>query len=115
MKTKEFNTLLGRKIKLLREINDLTQMDIARELGYNSTGMVSQIESGKRGMDNDKILRISKFFGIHPGLLFSGRDYSNEVFKTIFKLDDVLSKPKSKKYGELQAFVSNLSVKGEKK
>lgn len=37
----DFNRLLGRKMQILRELRNMTQVDVAKQLGYTSTGMVS--------------------------------------------------------------------------
>lgn len=58
------NKKIGQRIKMLRKDADLTQMDLARQLGYNSTGMISQVEAGSRGMDLDKLARCAEILGV---------------------------------------------------
>jgi transcriptional regulator with XRE-family HTH domain len=75
---KEFKTILGKKIKRLRKLNDVTQEDLRKALGLNSSGMISQVEDGTKGLKKENIVRAAAFFGVHPIVLFSPVDMSKE-------------------------------------
>ena len=42
----DYAKVLGKKIRDLRKLSGLTQVELAAELGYTSTGTISQIEKG---------------------------------------------------------------------
>jgi len=55
-------------LRFLLEKNGLTQRDIARELGSEST--VSLVLSGKRQLNRDHIARLSRRFNVSPAVFF---------------------------------------------
>jgi HTH-type transcriptional regulator / antitoxin HigA len=55
-------------LRFLLESNGLSQRDIARELGSEST--VSLVLSGKRNLNRDHIARLSERFGVSPAVFF---------------------------------------------
>ena len=56
------DTLIGRKIKELREVNNYTQEEVSRITGINRSKL-SQIENGKLGISNEELYRISRLLG----------------------------------------------------
>ena len=56
------DTLIGRKIKELREVNGYTQEEVSRITGINRSKL-SQIENGKLGISNEELYRISRLLG----------------------------------------------------
>lgn len=42
--------IFGKKIKQLRRIRGTTQVELAKELGFTSTGTISQVKNGIRGL-----------------------------------------------------------------
>lgn len=46
MDSKLFCKLLGKRIKILRELNNLSQDQLATLMGYEGRGMISKIENG---------------------------------------------------------------------
>lgn len=57
---------VGLKIKTLRRLAGLTQTELAKKLGYSSSGTISLIESEKRGMTLDKLFLASKILNVPP-------------------------------------------------
>lgn len=55
-------------LRYLLERNGLSQRDIARELGSEST--VSLVLSGKRQLNRDHIARLSRRFNVSPAVFF---------------------------------------------
>ena len=86
-----YREILGKKIRLLREIHGSTQEQLRTFLGYGSNAAISLIESGQRGMGKDKIVRTAEFYGVNPVVLLSNRDMSKEelecyvLFEKAFK------------------------------
>lgn len=73
MKSEEvdYKSILGKKIRQLRGLTGTTQMDLAHHLGFSSTGAISQVESGSKGLTIENIHRTAEFFGVHSAALFS--------------------------------------------
>lgn len=66
----KFLQLLGRRVRLLRVMQSMTQDDLAEATGM-SRSFVSLIEHGTHGVDVVRILRLAAVFGIPPAALFS--------------------------------------------
>ncbi len=56
------DTLIGRKIKQLREVNSYTQEEISRITGINRSKL-SLVENGKMRISNEELYRISRLLG----------------------------------------------------
>lgn len=56
-------------LRFLLEQNELSQRDVAPELGSEST--VSLVLSGKRHLNRDHIARLSRRFGVSPAVFFA--------------------------------------------
>lgn len=67
----DYKRILGKKIRQLRGLTGTTQMDLARHLSFSSTGAISQVESGSKGLTIENIHRTAEFFGVHSSALFS--------------------------------------------
>ena len=77
--SKEDLLIFGKRIKMLRQKHDVTQMDLAKAVGYTSTGTISQIENGQRGVSFKRIPRFANFFGISKAELLSEKEFSREA------------------------------------
>lgn len=96
----EFKIILGKKLKLLRDMRDLNQSDVAAALNYNSSATISLIERGIKGMDNEQIYKAAKFFNVHPAYLFSPEEFSEEETETWINLMIVLKDPAKSEYAK---------------
>ncbi len=56
------DTLIGRKLKELREVNGYTQEEVSRITGINRSKL-SQVENGKMGISNEELYRMSRLLG----------------------------------------------------
>lgn len=63
---------LGENIKQIREFRGLTQAYVTKELGYKSSSMLSEIESGKKGLDAEKIPILAKVLNVSFEQIFFG-------------------------------------------
>jgi transcriptional regulator with XRE-family HTH domain len=63
--------LIGKKISILREQKKLSQVELGRKLGFTSSGTISQVENGTRGLKLASIIKAARFFGVHPAVLIS--------------------------------------------
>ena len=61
---------MGRIIKELREVNDLTQEQVAAALGYSHKSSINKIEMGKADLPTSKIKEFADFFKVSPAYLF---------------------------------------------
>jgi len=61
---------LGSRIKTLRLKNGLTQIDFAKKLGYKHPSIISEIESGKKGLSADKLPLVANVLGVDINSLF---------------------------------------------
>jgi len=52
-----FNYMIGDRIQLARKAANLSQEDLSRELGFNDRQILSNIESGKRKVSADELIR----------------------------------------------------------
>lgn len=62
---------IGKNIKKIREQKGLTQIFLAKELGYNSSSSISEIESGKKGLDAHQIPLLAKILNVNIEDIFS--------------------------------------------
>lgn len=67
----KFKSVFGKKLRILREMAGMTQVQLGKAIGYTSTGTVSLIESGKRRMMPDEILRAAEILNVDPTVLMS--------------------------------------------
>jgi transcriptional regulator with XRE-family HTH domain len=91
-KRKRFKHILGNKIRKLRTVSGITQVELAKKLGFTSTGAISQIENGLKGMKVESIIRAAEVFGVHPFILLTPYDLGQEETEIITKLFMLLEK-----------------------
>jgi transcriptional regulator with XRE-family HTH domain len=83
----ELRKIIGKKIKLLRTENKVSQVELGKKLGFSSSGTISQIENGMRGLKLASIMKAAKIFDVHPAVLISPvsiEDYND--FKLLSKV-----------------------------
>lgn len=78
--------ILGAKVRQLRLLHGMTQVELAKQMGFTSTGAISQVESGQRGLTRENILRLSRIFGVHPSVLFTPIAISDEEMRMFVDL-----------------------------
>ncbi|GAB4201341.1 MAG: hypothetical protein OHK0022_23270 [Roseiflexaceae bacterium] len=59
----------GEKLRILRQRSDLSIRELARELGYQGSGYLHAIETGKITPRVDFMLKVSQRFGVPLDLL----------------------------------------------
>jgi repressor LexA len=79
---KKLKKKLGEKIKEIREKKGLTQAYVSSKLGYKSSSMLSEIESGKKGLDAEKVPLLADILGVPIDKLF----FDQKVHITRIKL-----------------------------
>jgi transcriptional regulator with XRE-family HTH domain len=86
---KRFRQILGNKIRKLRTMSGKTQIELAKELGFTSSGAISQVENGLRGLTVESIMKAAKALSVHPIVLLMPDDLNKndiEKISAMFKL-----------------------------
>jgi transcriptional regulator with XRE-family HTH domain len=86
----ELKVALGKKVRRLRKNLKMTQEDLQRELGYNSNGMISQVEAGIKGMSVEQVMVAATVLGVHPAVLLSNVEFSVEELELFQKLHQTI-------------------------
>jgi len=73
-----FRQMLGKKIKTLRTARGITQVELARALGFTSTGAISRVENGLRGLMFESIINAAKVLDVHPVFLMDPDDIESD-------------------------------------
>lgn len=68
--------MLGKRLKMLRESNNLTQIELGKILGVGNVTL-SQYEKGDRNPDYDTLLRIADYFNVSTDYLLGKTDLKN--------------------------------------
>lgn len=96
---------MGIKIRTLRKQHGLTQMDLAKQLGYSSTGAISNIEKGIKGMDIEKVNHTAMIFGVHPAILLSTIPMDEDKMITVLKLSQLIFHNATKYLPAIQSLI----------
>lgn len=72
----EWNSVIGRNVKYFRELNGMTQIMLAEELGYAGAASISGVERGIKPMGKKALLKLADLFQIHISELFNPSDPS---------------------------------------
>jgi len=65
---------LYENIKYYRKLNNWSQEELAKKMGYTDRSMIAKIESGKVDLAQSKIIDFANVFGIEPGDLMGWDD-----------------------------------------
>ncbi|MDN4072899.1 helix-turn-helix domain-containing protein [Fictibacillus terranigra] len=66
-------TLIGYRIKSLREQNNWSQLTLSKKIGINNS-VLSRIEAGKRSVEDDLITKFAKAFDVSSDYLLGHTD-----------------------------------------
>jgi transcriptional regulator with XRE-family HTH domain len=86
--SEEFKVVLGKKIRALRKLCGHTQMELAEHLGFTSTGAISQVESGSKGLTAENIQKLAELFEVHASVLFTPMDMDERDLRMMRVLYD---------------------------
>lgn len=89
---------MGRRIKMVRKANDLTQVELAKLLGYTSTGTIAQVEAGSKGITMEKLLLLGERLSINPALLLVSDKVDDEKFEMVLTFTKLLQRPQDRHY-----------------
>lgn len=89
---KRFRHILGSKIKKLRTISDKTQVELAKELGFTSSGAISQVENGIRGLTVKSIMKAARVLDVHPIVLLMPGEMDKDDIEMISAMFELFKK-----------------------
>lgn len=78
-------SIIGGNIRRLREVNGLTQEELARKMGYKSKSTINKIELGINDIPQSKIVKFAECLNVSPSELMGWVDQ-----KTDKKNDDLV-------------------------
>ena len=95
--TVKHREMLGKKIRQLRTLHGYKQVELAELLGYESTGTISQIENGERGMKAEKIMLVAELFNIPVQVSTTNTPISTQDLTIISNLVEMIKLPPKKR------------------
>lgn len=105
---------VGDRIRSAREAKGMTQLELAKKIGYTTTGAMSLIESGKRDLALDKVREIAKVLDVTPNWLMGWAD-SPVLIKTDQEITaEMLKDLTSAQLEEVRLFIRFLQYEGKK-
>ncbi|MED0681435.1 helix-turn-helix transcriptional regulator [Aneurinibacillus thermoaerophilus] len=66
----KLSKIIGKRIRKIRLEKGMTQVHLSKRLGYKSPSILSEIESGKKGFDADKVPLVAEILGVEVNALF---------------------------------------------
>lgn len=70
---------LGERIKQKREEKGMSQLDLAKKVGYGTRSAISMIEADKRDIPLAKVREIAKALEVSPDWLMGWSDYTVDL------------------------------------
>jgi transcriptional regulator with XRE-family HTH domain len=90
LRSEDMRKIMGKKIRILREMNGVTQVELAKILGYTSTGTISLIENGIKGMKPVVVIKAAEFFRIPASVLFSPAEMDKDELQIYTAVMDLM-------------------------
>lgn len=92
---KEFNRILGLNIGRIRERRGLDQSDLERELHLKSSGALSQVENGLKGLPAWRIKKLETYLNLPQKALMRGKEYTEEELEFMDAFMEAMQEPGS--------------------
>lgn len=89
----DYNVMIGKRLRYLREYRGMTQEELGRHLGYTSSGTVSLIEAGERGMSKRRIIDTARKLDVHPYILQTPDEIPHDKLILISEIIKVVLDP----------------------
>jgi transcriptional regulator with XRE-family HTH domain len=71
--------IFGRRVKELRKMHGMTQVELARKVGAKGNNTVSNWENGENGCELEVIEKLADIFGVDPSYLLSDKKLNGHV------------------------------------
>lgn len=91
-----FRRMRGRKNKALSTARGITRGGLARALGFTSTGAISQVENGLRGLTFESIMNVAKVLDVHPSVLLTPDEMDKDDIEMITEMLRLFEKRKKR-------------------
>lgn len=82
------------RIKMLREMNGMSQDELAKKAGYNGRSMISRIEAGQIDLQISKLEKIASALGVTTPYLFGTYEHQRNM-DTAFAISALIKKAES--------------------
>ena len=99
--TIRWNQRIGARVKTIRELKGMSQSALSKRLGFTSSGTMSLIETGKRGIDLMTLGKIARALDTYPEIITDQRELSREELIALDKLVHILKDPQDPRYTDL--------------
>lgn len=106
---------VGQRIKLKREEKGLSQLDLARKVGYETKGSISMIEAGKRDISLDKVREIAKALDVTPHWLMGWSDSPLEIKTDLELTIDELEGLNPEQLARIRDYIQFVKFEGGRK
>jgi len=83
----DLKATIGKRIKFFRSNRGMTQMELARKIGYTSSGVISEIESGLKAPSMDKLQAIADALKVPVSIIVTPVSYDGIDKKSILMAD----------------------------
>lgn len=103
---KDYNKRIGSRIRLFREMRGMTQIELAKRLGYNSTGALSLIESGERGLNKVKLNQAASVLGTFQEVFTTETPLTQDQLIDMDKFLHIIKDKKHPQYLDLKKILS---------
>lgn len=67
--SKKVDAILGKRVRMAREKMGLSQLELARKLGYKSGSTIARIENGDNDLTQTKLVKFAAALNVTPGFL----------------------------------------------
>jgi transcriptional regulator with XRE-family HTH domain len=82
--------IFGRNLSKIRKARELTQVEFALQLGYESTGTISQFERAIAAPSLKKVFLMAKVLNVPVQVLLSETEWSKDDIKLLTEFCDIL-------------------------
>lgn len=106
---------VGDRIRQQREEKGITQLELAKRIGYTTTGAISLIESGKRDISIDKVREIAKALDVTPHWLMGWADNPLEIKTDLELTIDELEGLDPDQLARVRDYIQYIKFEGRKK
>ena len=104
---------LGERIKLKREEKGMSQLDLAKKVGYGTRSAISMIEADKRDLPLAKVREIAKVLEVSPDWLMGWADISIKVKTDLDLTVEALNNLTPQQLKRVRSYIEFLKFQGE--
>jgi transcriptional regulator with XRE-family HTH domain len=103
--TKKYNERMAFRFKLFRELKGLNQVEAGKLLGYKSSGAISLIESGERGLNKTRLAKAAKVLDTFVEVLTVENDLTKDELIHMNNILKILTNKKHAHHKNLMKFL----------